>query len=320
MPPAMPYSIDHSAETYVRGDSQGFVLCNPVRDFVIQGLLVTFLMPVLFVCLGILALIMAGPMAEQTAVLALIGGGVAVCAAASVLVGLVTVLTARRRSLRSEVLLDLRAHQIITPRGESVDWSSVSAVVVHKPNPLLKWWGVSLERPDARPVLLLGRLPPSRGPAIAALGRFVAIHLGVEPEIPARLESPTSLGLAPTTAGVLCYLPIQGIFLLASPIFLVTSKDPFVRFCAIQSLLQLALAMVLLVPVLACGGVMSALEHVVPMWVTVVVLGSVLVVFQAWRVIARGYACYQAYKGRAWVMPWLAFVVRRWLPPPPDVD
>ena len=43
LPPAMQPSIEHSAEDYVRGDSQGFVLANPSRDFVIQGLAVALL-------------------------------------------------------------------------------------------------------------------------------------------------------------------------------------------------------------------------------------------------------------------------------------
>ncbi len=316
----MQPSVEHSAEAYVRGDSRGFVLCNPVRDTVIHGVLVATLVPVAILILGALLLSAPDFAARSTTVLVLAGAAVATAAGISMLAGLVTVATARRRSRRSEVLLDLEARQVITPRGEAVDWSTVSAVFVHKPTPLLKWWAVSLERAGDEPLLLLGHLAPSRGPAIAALCRFVATHLGVEARIPDAVTRPTVLSMAPTTAGMLCYLPVQGVFLAASAIFAITSRDAFVRFCAIQSLLQFALAVLLLVPILACGGALAALDDVVPTAVTVALLVAALGLFQVWRVAARAYAAYQAYRGRAWVMPWLGFVVRRWLPPDEGED
>lgn len=87
------------------------------------------------------------------------------------------------------------------------------------------------------------------------------------------------------------------------------------RFCALQSLLQFALAMVVLVPVIGCSGALGFLlqDQVHPALIAVGI-AALIVPYQVWRIAARVVACWRAYKGRAWVMPWLGFVSRRWLP------
>jgi len=304
------------AVPYARPHPDGLALRNPPRDFVLQGLLVALLLPVAVVLLGLLFALMAGLRSDQTLAWAILGGLVSLASLICLLAGGVQVLLARRRSRSTEVVLD-RSRQAILRGGESlVRWSDVAAVRAHKPSALLKWWGISAVTHDGTSILLLGKLPPSRAVAVGALAKVAAAELSVAVDRPEDLAATGALGISPHTAGALCYLPFQGIFLLASVWFALFSKDRFVRFCALQSLLQFALAMALLVPVVGCSGSLAFLlqDQVHPAAIAVGI-AALIVPYQVWRIVARAVACWRAYHGRAWVMPWLGFVSRRWLPP-----
>ncbi len=314
----MTDSRPSTGEPYVQPHPGGLVLSNPPRDWIIQGLLVALLLPVAVVLLGVLAALALGLRSDQTVAWAILGGLVGLGCLVSLAFGGVDVLLAGGRSRRSRVELDgstgtaTRGGRTVLGPGEAL------RVRVHKPSALLKWWGISVDRLDGGAVLLLGKLPPSRNRAIRAAAERVAETLGVDAEIPAALTATGYLGLSPQGAGALCYLPFQGIFLLASVWFALTSKDTFVRFCARQSLLQFALAMGLLVPILGCSGLLGLLltDRVHPA-VVMVPLALLLVAYQAWRIVTRIVACWRAYHGKAWVIPWLGRVSRRWLPPEP---
>jgi uncharacterized Tic20 family protein len=124
-------------------------------------------------------------------------------------------------------------------------------------------------------------------------------------EVDPALTTLDSGGVDERTAAMLCYLPIQGVFIGAS-LYYVLKKDtrPLVRFSARQSLCQTALAL-LLVP-LICGlfGVPVALLSDGPVRVVAIVLLVVaLVVFVVWNLWAHILACSRAYKKIPWVMP-----------------
>jgi hypothetical protein len=48
--------------------------------------------------------------------------------------------------------------------------------------------------------------------------------------------------------------------------------------------------------------------------VLIVLLAVALSAYWLWNLATLVYACYSAYKGRLWVMPWLGPWVRRFLP------
>ena len=79
------------------------------------------------------------------------------------------------------------------------------------------------------------------------------------------------------------------------------------------------LLLVLLGPVLgSCALLVALLEDRVHPGLLGAGVALILVPYQIWRVAMRILACWRAYKGRAWVMPWLGFVSRRGLPEDED--
>jgi len=291
------------------------VLRNPPRDFVVQGLLVLMLLPVLTILLGVLVALMLGLQADQTAGWIAIGAFVGLGCLTWVLLGGGQILTAGFRSRRSTILLDSGRRTIERNGVHLLDWADVAAVYAHKPSAATKWWAISVRTGVGESVLLVKRLPPSRSKTIQAAAAEVARLLDAELEAPPELTGATTLGLSPHASGALCYLPFQGIFLMASVWFALFSQNRFAKFCAYQSLLQFVLAMVLLVPVLgACALMVVLLEDRVHPGLLGAGMAMLLVPYQIWRVTTRIVACWRAFKGRAWVMPWLGFVTRRWLP------
>ncbi len=299
---------------YLESTSEGLRLRNPPRDFVIQGLLLVLLVPPLVLLLGVLIALMLGLQADQTGAWIALGVFVGLGCAAAMFVGGAQVVTARIRSRRSTVVLDPNRRIIERNGVELLHWADVAAVYAHKPSAALKWWAISARTGMGDSVQLLGRLPPSRSKAIQAAAEGLARALDVEVDAPPELTGATG-GLSPHTAGALCYLPFQGIFLLASAWFAIFSQNRFVKFCAYQSVLQFMLAMILLVPVLGgCGLLVVIFEDTLHPGLLGAAMALLLVPYQIWRVGTRIVACWRAYKGRAWVMPWLGFVTRRWLP------
>jgi uncharacterized membrane protein len=112
-------------------------------------------------------------------------------------------------------------------------------------------------------------------------------------------------GVPPNTAAMLCYLPIHGIFLLASIYYAITAHDrPFVRFAALQSLIQTAASTLALIVVAAFAGTPVVLLDDGParLAATVILVG-LLVALALANAGVHIYAAVQANKGRAWVMP-----------------
>ena len=105
-------------------------------------------------------------------------------------------------------------------------------------------------------------------------------------------EEKKDLGLKKETAGALAYVlgPITGIF------FLVTSKDPFVRFHAMQSTVVLT-ALMILWKILAVTIILLPLAALVS-------LGT----FVLWLVLI-----YKAWQGESWQVPFLGKVAKNLL-------
>ncbi len=112
---------------------------------------------------------------------------------------------------------------------------------------------------------------------------------------------------------MLCYLPVHGVFALASLGCLVASRSRYVRSAAKQSLLQLGFSLVLLGLVLALGAVPRALVQSERVQAGVALsLTILLALFAVWNLTVRIYACVRFYQGRPWVMPWLRPIAQRW--------
>ncbi|MEZ4370855.1 MAG: hypothetical protein R3B07_08515 [Polyangiaceae bacterium] len=113
---------------------------------------------------------------------------------------------------------------------------------------------------------------------------------------------------------MLCYLPVQGIFLIVSLGCLVASRSQYARSAAKQSLLQFVFSLCVLTCVLVVLGVPTALlDDASPIKLVFAgVLALALFSYLAWNLGAHIYACIRFYQGRPWVMPWLRPVARRW--------
>jgi len=124
-------------------------------------------------------------------------------------------------------------------------------------------------------------------------------------------------GVDERTAAMLCYLPVQGIFIGASLYYLLRGdKRPLVRFSARQSLCQLLLSTLLLLLIIALFGVpLALLSDGLVRILLMVLLTLSLVGFVIWNIWAHILACSRAYRRIAWVMPWLRPIAQRWLPP-----
>lgn len=118
---------------------------------------------------------------------------------------------------------------------------------------------------------------------------------------------------------MLCYLPVQGVFLLASLGVLLASRSAYARAAAKQSLLQLCFSVCLLAAILLGLGVPVAYADGSPLQpVLGVALALALTAFWLWNLVAHIYACVRFYRGAPWVMPWLRPLAARWFSPPPQ--
>lgn len=115
-----------------------------------------------------------------------------------------------------------------------------------------------------------------------------------------------------------CYLPLQGVFLIASVAALVSSRSDYVRFAARQSLLHLAAVIVTVgLALVGCGPVVAFTEGTLQL-VAAVLLGLVLTAVAVGNLVVRVIATYRAYRGTQWVFPWLVPLLGRSAPSLPN--
>lgn len=293
----------------------------PPADYRKRALVLVLALPALLLGLAVLVGLQIG-LQDGDALWAILFVGAAAGSAACLVAGGVMLALAGFLSRRSHVVLDLSRRRLRpSPSGPELSWDEVAAVAVVHPAPLLKWWRLQARTRDGRVIPLRRRLPPAAADEAEALAEWCGELLGVPVEVPAELGDQDALGLSGRWAAVLCYLPLQGIFLIASLYALATGRDrPFVRFCAKQSLAHFVASVVVMLLCLALGAPPLALagspvgRGVAAGWLALLLVG-----FLVWNVGARIVACVRAWRGQVWVMPWLAPLVRSWAPatPPP---
>ena len=280
------------------------------RDLLASGALLLFVSPWVVALVGWLAfMLFAGE--GSTAAIALTSLIVGAFALVPALVGMIRVATARRRAQARAVRIDVD-EMIITFPGRAPDvWRLPDRVVVRGSGIT---WRLETEHEGERSTLLRG-VPHGSGADLARAASALAEHLDVEARIPAAARR--ARGFVPNDTDVwaaICYAPLDGVNVAYSLFALMTSPEPRLRFAAKQSLVLLAVEGILLFFVFSCVGLPLVFTSLpIPLELAVFVLP--LLVLGGVRGGLRFLLSYRAYRGRAWVIPFLAPLSRRWLPP-----
>ncbi|GAC1525800.1 MAG: hypothetical protein NVS3B10_24510 [Polyangiales bacterium] len=221
-----------------------------------------------------------------------------------------------RLSRASRVVIDRTEHAIVRAKtGQRLPFAAIEGIRVVKRAGVSQWTALEVWSAGRPAIVVHERLAPMHAADVAAYAYYLAALLQVPTD-----AAPATAAVATqkdNTHAMLCYLPVQGVHFFASLWFVFTARDrPLVHFAARQSLLQLAATVVGLGAIgVAFGVPVAALDDGPVRVVMIVLLVIGLAVVAIGNLVAHGYAAYQAHKGRAWVRPWLGFLVRRWLPP-----
>ncbi|MGZ3424657.1 MAG: hypothetical protein ACXVEE_42765, partial [Polyangiales bacterium] len=220
--------------------AERLVVQTPRSIYIARGLLSIFLSPVVSGLIVLLMLLMG--LDDQTVVLSIAG----IVAIFFVLWGIG--LLALSSALAAKTVVTFDRATIRRADGASVPTAAVVRVRV-KRGGLSGFHVLELVAANGETFAVHTRLPLAPA-SLSLLANEVAAWLQVPAEAPAPNASPFN----ENHAAVFCYLPIQGIFLIASLWFIATDQRPFVRFAARQSLLHFAFSIVALVVVLALGA------------------------------------------------------------------
>lgn len=296
------------ASRYFEDRDDVLVLRRAPRDLVARGAWLAFAAPWVVAAVGwsIFAVLASEPTRLGFLVSAAIIGA---CAFSFVLVGVASMLTARRRALASRVLIDLDEHLITRPGG--------AAEVFRRPDRVLVsgrgiGWELALGTGSENVTLL--RVPRASGRALVRAAERLAERLEIEASIPPRARRAS--GFVPEDPDVwaaLAYSPLDGVNLAYSLFALVVADHPRVRFAAKQSVALFGVEASLLLAVFTCLGLPFALLPL-PIALEVLVLAFPLFVFGLLHVGLRLFAAYRAHRGRVWVIPGLSLLSRRWVP------
>ena len=295
---------------YLEDHGDHLILRPCAEDHLARGALLAFVAAPLALAAAMLGAAIA---AGDDGLALAIGWGVgALLGAALAVTGLVTMLGAQRRELRGFVRLDL-AERLLERRGRAPEvLRAIAAVAVRR---VWSGWRIELVHADQRRTELL-RVPRGEGHALAESAEHLADALGVTADVPSSAHAARPLlPRDPRVAAALAYVPIEGAFVAASTWYLMTSRDPFVRFHAKQSLALLGLSAIAAVALLGCCGLPMALLMPRALWP--VGLARPLALLLVVRIGVRVVAALRAHRGAVWIMPWLAPLARRWAPPPP---
>lgn len=290
----------------VSDDDAETVLQTPASAWWVQGLLLVFVVPpLLLVLLTGLAFLQGGD--DPVAYLVFDGIGV-LLSVPCVVAGVWTVAVAGSRSAASRVTIDWSARTLTSAEGAELSLDAVTGITIRQPNTMLKWRVLEATRDDGDAVVLARRVSPSRFAVARALAAELGGRVGVPVELPADVQTGDLVGLNDKHAAAFCYVPFHGIFILASLWYLFQAKErPFVRFAAVQSLLQVVVSTVVLLGLLAASGGLAWAEDAghIPEAALLGALIPTWLLFFAWHVGSRIVATVAAVMGHPVVFPWL---------------
>jgi len=224
---------------------------------------------------------------------------------------------AEAQSAGTRTLVDPVGRRLVHPRGEA-STERVQELVLAPMSGWSSWLvlqavvtpdgvdaGTPFAAPDTGRFGLLSRVPPARGAEVAEVARAMADALGVELRVQGGVDRPGPFGMGPGQVAMLCYLPVQGIYLLASIGVLVAAKDPWLRFHAKQSLLLLAVELLGFAGAAAVGVAVMALHFDAG----IAVLGLGILVVALARFAVRIGMCFKAQRVEGPVLPGFAKVL-----------
>jgi hypothetical protein len=291
---------------FVEDSAERTILRTPASSWWVQGLLLIFLLPALLIFIGVLIAALEG--GGDPLAFAIFGGGAALLSVPCVLWGLVLVALSGSRSRDSEVVLDWTTGTLTAADALLINLDRVQSLRVHQPNPLMKWRVLDLVLDEGEPIVLMQRLTTRRCRGIADAVAPMRARLGDVPfDLPADAATGDAVGLGDRHAALACYLPFQGIFLMASLWYVFQAKErPFVRFAAIQSLMQFVLTTTMIGGLVAGSVGLSMAKEQIGQPALVIALVGVWGLFFLFHMGSRIVASVASYRGRPIVFPWFS--------------
>lgn len=314
----------------VTSDGPDWVVAIPRSSYLARAALLVLVVPPLFAMLaGLFWLLLEEP--TEVARLFLVRGAAAL-SIVSVAGGFVLAALSGPLSRRSSVRLDRRRRVVVRARdGLTIPFHAIAAVRARRGGiglggvPATHGIFTAIELVDGGGRALLAlheRLSHTHAADIEALVAFVGATLrdgdyraghavDERVDLGARVDP---FGFGEREAATLCYVPFGGIGLFASIYYLALGDErPFVRFAARQSLVVIASSIFVLLAI-GAFGVAPVVAFDVRALPVLVALGLALVVTIAGHLVALILAMAAARRGEILVVPWLRFLVRRWLP------
>lgn len=292
---------------YVQDHGDRMTVGPSAEDAIARGTLLSFVLaPLVLVSASTAAWIVADDDLSF-----LVGWGVgALTSGALAFAGLWAMATAERRAARSGVRIDLAERTLARPDLPVEVLRDVEVVDVRVGRWPWSGFTLSLVDGDGRPTPLCDA-PRWQGRDLARAAAELSDALGATAEVGAAAGAPGLLPRDPRIASALCYVPIDGFAQGLCLFYLMTTRDPFVRFNAQQSLLLAALELIVAAS-LGAGGLLLALA--VSDRAGAAALACPLIAFAGARVTLRTVAALRARRGRVWIQPWLAPISRAWAP------
>jgi uncharacterized membrane protein len=306
---------DLEADGWVTKKGDQWVFAVPRKALLKQAALQGLLLPLLLVlvCFALVLVAEGDPRASLPSVLgcgllALVGMGQAALGA----------LRSKRLAERSTVTVALAERQLKHADGVA-STDGVLELVVRQANSWQKWLAIdAILAPTATPATgpfaapskasswrLLTRIPPQLGPEAAGTLRELGAALGVPVHVEGGVDRGSVLGMGPGTTAVFCYLPFQGLFLVASVGVLLVSRDPELRFHARQSLVLFVAELLAFVGCGVAGGVVALVSTDAG-----IVVGALLFVAVALlRLVVRIGCCFLAQKVTPFRIPGIGRLV-----------
>lgn len=294
---------------YLEADGDRVTVRESARDRLLRGALWLFGAPWVVAIFGWGAFSLFAERGSIAA-LAITGGAVAIGGAVPALYGLVAMATANRRARSQRVVIDLGERVIERAGGRAAVFKTPDAVRVARAG--VFGWTLRLEGEQKH--VLLRRVPHGSGRALAEAADALAEAIGVAAHVPAAARR--AVGLVPHDEDLwaaLCYVPLDGVNVAYCAFALLTSNHRRLRFAAKQSLALLAVELFLALCLSGCLGI-PLMIAAAPVALEAAAFLCPFVLLAMMRVTVRLIAAVRAYRKTAWVMPWLAPLVRRWAP------
>jgi len=292
-------------------------LAAPRAVFMKQGIAALVLSPPLGLGLGLIVGLQI-PDARVGAAVGLVIGGATVAGLG--LLGVVRLARAGARRAASGSVIDLQAGTLTAAGRGPQALSSLSGLRVGKPSAWLNPVAIFAASAEGE-VLVLSGVPPGAQGELSEIAVYLGERLSLPVELPSWARRGDVFGMTDRQAAAMCWIPFQGIFLVASAWFLWRGQErPFVRHAARMSLLHFGVSIGVLFVAGAVGaagwGLLALLGAPNPAAAAPLMLALLAVWF--WTFGSRIYGVVQVVTGTPWVPLWVRPFAGAAPPPPAD--